>query len=246
MGAERSPLGWFVTGTDTEVGKTAITALLATALRNEGEPVQALKPLASGSGAPGDDARRLGRAAGHPPRVWRCLPLPRSPARAAAEAGVQLHIPSMLAWIRQHPAPWLVEGVGGFRVPLAPGWDVRRLAVALDLPVVIVAANRLGVLSHTLLTVDAVRAAGLPVVGVVLNCGAPHALPLDSAPARWNQADLQAELPGVPVHLVPPLTAARRRAAGRQLLAALTAREPVPRRTDGAPRPSSGRCPGPD
>lgn len=183
-----APRSLFITGTDTDVGKTFITAALAAAWRGE---VTAVKPVASGSsdGEPGD-AERIARAAGHTPKVFTSWSLPVSPHRAALAEERPLDLEAFLAWIDALPRPLLLEGVGGWRVPLttAPLFDVSDLATRVQLPVLVVAANRLGVLSHTRLTVEAVRAAGLEVVGVVLND--VHAAD-DEASRAHNLTDLK-------------------------------------------------------
>ncbi|MCB9778992.1 MAG: dethiobiotin synthase [Alphaproteobacteria bacterium] len=220
--------GLFVTGTDTEVGKTVVTAALAAGLRQRGEPVVALKPLASGGPPPGEDAALLARGAGHAPLCHTCLPEPASPERAALQAGVRLDLADIRAWIHDRAAGSfaLVEGVGGWRVPLTATADVADLAADLGLPVVVVAANRLGVLSHTLLTVQAVRDRGLPVAGVVLN-DRFGAEPL----ADWNAADL-AHRVGAPLLRIGAISLDDDglAAAGRQLLAGLD----LPGRNEGA------------
>lgn len=198
--------GLFVTGTDTEVGKTAITALLARGMVLNGLLPSAMKPMATGSAPPGEDARALARGAGHRPKVWRCWPTPVAPHRAARIVGADVSMDDCLRWIRRHPKPWLVEGVGGWRVPLAPGWDVSRLAETLKLPVLVVAANRLGTLNHTLLTVDAVRQSGLKVVGVILNGGVAGASPVTTTFGRGNLEDLRSALPGLAVLPMARLT----------------------------------------
>jgi dethiobiotin synthetase len=210
----------FITGTDTGVGKTAITAALATALRSRGG-LRALKPLATGlPGPPGEDAEALGLAAGHPPLCHRWWPTPAAPSRAAGIAGEAVELDSVLRWIRAQDTggPLLVEGVGGWMVPLGPGTRVEQLAQQLGLPVLLVAANRLGVLNHSLLSATAIRAAGLPLAALVLNdLGAA-----DPALAAWNLADLRAELPGLPVLPFPRCKGgAEQQAAGEALLAAL-------------------------
>ncbi len=211
-----SPAGRFVTGTCTEVGKTMVTALLAAAARAEGHAVPAAKPLASGGPPPGEDARLLAAAAGHPPRIHTCLPDPASPDRAARNLGHTLDRGAITAWCRALPGPRLIEGVGGWEVPLAPGWRVSDLAQDLGHPVIVVAANRLGVLSQTLLTVAAVAARGLPVAGVAL-VDPPAPTPL----ADWNLADLRREL-AVPVLRVPWLADGQPTAArGAPLLSGL-------------------------
>ena len=89
--------GWFITGTDTEVGKTAVTAGLAAALRAKGAPVAAIKPLATGSDGPGEDATIIAQAAGHSPKVHTCLPTPAClclPACACLPAPACLHLPA--------------------------------------------------------------------------------------------------------------------------------------------------------
>ena len=183
--------GWFITGTDTEVGKTAVTAGLAAALRVNGSDVAAIKPLATGSEGPGEDALIIAKAAGHAPRVHTCLPTPAAPHRAALLAGQALDFDAVLRWTHsQSGDPLLVEGVGGWTVPITAHKRVSDLAVGLGFPVVVVAANRLGVLNHTLLTVEAVLASGLALAGVVLN---DH---FSTRPelADWNHADLSAAL----------------------------------------------------
>jgi len=184
--------GWFITGTDTEVGKTVVTAGLAAALRQIGEPVAAVKPVATGSDAPGADAARIARAAGHAPRIHTCFPVPAAPHRAARLANQALDFHAMVDWVRSQTGdPLLVEGVGGWTVPLTAAQRVSDLAVALGLPVIVVAANRLGVLNHTLLTVEAVQASGLPLAAVVLNDHFSD----DPQLADWNHADLEASVP---------------------------------------------------
>lgn len=184
----------FVTGTDTEVGKTIVGAALAAGFHAAGLPVRALKPLASGDRYPGEDASTLAAAANHAPLVHKCFVTPAAPPRAARQEGEVIERDEVLQWIRDHQrddAALIVEGVGGWRAPLAHDWQVRDLAIALQLPVVVVAANRLGVLSHTALTVESIRASGLSVQGIVLNDA------FDVAPelAAWNRDDLREQLP---------------------------------------------------
>lgn len=159
----------FVTGTDTGVGKTVVTAAMAAALRRRGVPVRALKPVASGveAGA-GEDAELLAFAAGHPPLSALRFVAPLSPHRAAALEGRRVELPPLLEWIEAQPGTRLVEGVGGWEVPLS--WDLRvsDLATTLGYPVVVVAPDRLGVINQALLTVEAVRRRGLRVDALVL------------------------------------------------------------------------------
>jgi dethiobiotin synthetase len=178
---------WFITGTDTDVGKTVITSAIAAAWRKRGLQPRAIKPLATGSAPPGSDAEQLGMAAGHEPAVHTCLPEPASPERAAIQAQQIIDMDSVISWIgKQQGNPLLVEGVGGFAVPINATTTIADLAVQLNLPVLIVAANRLGVLNHTLLTVQAIQAAGLPIAGIILN----NAFMSPEELQTWNKEDI--------------------------------------------------------
>ena len=151
-----------VTGTDTGVGKTVVSAALALA-----SGARALKPVASG----GPEDAELLALAGGPVEHHRLFRTPVSPHRAAEVEGEAIDPMSLLAWIRRRASagPVVVEGVGGFEVPLAWDFRVSDLAANLGWPVAIVAPNRLGVLNHALLTVQAVEARRLTVQAVFLN-----------------------------------------------------------------------------
>jgi dethiobiotin synthase len=194
----------FITGTDTEVGKSVVTAALAASAIG---PVGALKPIATGvmPGDCGEDARLLGFAAKHAPEERYTWEEAVSPHRAAVNSGKSAHLGETLAWIREKPcAQLLVEGVGGWRVPIGWDWGVPDLAKGLGYPVLVVAANRLGVINHTLLTLDAIRGSGLRCMGVVLNNIEPPSNA--SSPAqRYNLEDLQTLLPHLPVVSFPRL-----------------------------------------
>jgi dethiobiotin synthetase len=153
----------FVTGTGTEVGKTVVTASLAAAMG-----ARALKPVASGGD---EDARLLAEATGTGVEHYRLFRTPVSPHRAAEIEGEPIDPQGLLAWIRRRAVhgSTLVEGVGGFEVPLTWDFRIADLAASLGWPVVIVAPNRLGVLNHALLTVQAVEARRLTVHAVYLN-----------------------------------------------------------------------------
>lgn len=196
----------FVTGTDTGVGKTAVTACLARAARAWGT-VSAVKPVASGRAADGtcEDAVALGEAAGHAPTVFAAFDAPLSPHRAAALEGREVGDEVLAAIAGVQADTVLVEGVGGWRVPLRTGarpLGVVDLARATGGRVLVVAADRLGTLNHTLLTVDAVRRDGFIVAGVVLNRGAA---PADAS--RATNLDDLVELLDVPVAVLEPLAA---------------------------------------
>jgi dethiobiotin synthetase len=169
--------GCFVTGTDTGVGKTVLAAAMLAALRADGVRVAAFKPVVTGlddpePGRPADH-ELLGAAAG----VAAEAVAPQtfgpavSPHLAAELAGTTVDPAATIAAARAAGAradALVVEGVGGLLVPLTLRFTVRDLAVALGLPIVVAARPGLGTISHTLLTVEAARAAGLDVRAVVL------------------------------------------------------------------------------
>lgn len=213
----------FVTGTDTHVGKTVVTCCLARAAGATGT-VLAAKPVASGvvPGTDGEDAAQIAHHAGHLPQVFAAYEAPLSPHRAALLEGRTLDARALRDWVSALDADTvIVEGVGGWRVPIhlsagpRPSLWVADLARATGGPVVVVAADRLGVLNHALLTLEAVRADGFAVAAVVLNRGVP-----EDASRRTNLEDLTA-LAGVPVVPLPHVDlgdAAAVREAGAALL----------------------------
>lgn len=173
--------GWFVTGTDTEIGKTAISAGLTHALAQTGLAVAAIKPLAAGQDFVdgrwvNEDVQRLRAASNLELSDAEVGPLqlrtPCAPHIAARLEGVAIERTALLAAVRRTAARAefsIVEGVGGFRVPLSPGWDTADLAVDLQLPLVLVVGLRLGCINHALLTAEAIRARGLRLAGWVAN-----------------------------------------------------------------------------
>jgi dethiobiotin synthetase len=170
--------GCFVTGTDTGVGKSVLSAALVAALAAAGQPVRAHKPVLSGTEEPPGpwppDHELLGLAAGMDPDAVAPLRYgpPVSPHLAAQLAGAEIDVAAMVAGVRRAfgggPGPLVVEGVGGLFVPLAGPFTVCDLAREVGLPVVIAARPGLGTINHSLLTVRAARAAGLDVRAVVL------------------------------------------------------------------------------
>ena len=160
--------GYFVTATDTAVGKTVVTAGLATALRARGRDVAVFKPVQSGAAAddPSGDAALLGADCVY------AFSAPLAPLVAARAEGRTIELAPILArareLAREHEV-LLVEGAGGLLVPLAEDLDLADLAVALGLPLVVVARAGLGTVNHTLLTIEAARVRGLELAGVILN-----------------------------------------------------------------------------
>ncbi|WP_432743918.1 dethiobiotin synthase [Methylobacter sp. G7] len=188
--AKRIPQGLFVTGTDTSVGKTQIAAALARLLAERKLIVRPRKPVESGCRREGgclvpEDAKLLQAAARTDEPLELVCPYPMEPAlspeRAAALSGKILTLDDVQAACLEGVAETdflLVEGAGGFYSPLAPGALNADLAVALSLPVLLVAADRLGCIGHTLMAVEAINRRGLVLAGVVLNRLDPHGDPL--------------------------------------------------------------------
>ena len=170
--------GLFVTGTDTGAGKTVLAAAICAALRAAGTRVVPFKPVVTGEDeiphhAWPPDHVLLGRAAGVPAEdvsPARFGP-PVSPHLAQELEGAPLHPVELAAAAHDAAAraeALVVEGVGGLLVPLTEHSTVRDLAADLDLPLVVAARPGLGTISHTLLTLEAARAAALRVAAVVL------------------------------------------------------------------------------
>jgi len=178
------PRACFVTATDTGVGKTVLAAAITAGLAAAGVAVKARKPIATGvsrheEAAGGDrleqldDHELLARVSGErAEQVAYALYEPAVAPHLAAElSGTPLNVTAIIDELRNTAASaeaLVVEGIGGLLVPLAPGWDVRGLAAALGLPVVIAARPGLGTLNHTLLTLEAARRSALDVRAVVL------------------------------------------------------------------------------
>lgn len=183
---------FFVTGTDTDIGKTTVAAGLLHAARRRGLSTAAAKPLASGCQATPDGLRNADalalQAECAPPLPYALInPCAFEPAIAphvaAREAGVALEVPQLAAAVQRVLARGadftLVEGAGGWRVPLSDAACLSDLAVALQLPVILVVGLRLGCLNHALLTAQAIRADGLQLAGWVANQVDPHMPRLD-------------------------------------------------------------------
>jgi len=166
-------MNFFITGTDTDAGKTFVTALLTRSLRRAGFDTVAMKPVSCGE--PGD-TQELRSAADNELSPEEVTPVsykaPLAPIEAARLEGRTFdpeEILSVFRRLKNSRRSLLVEGVGGWLVPLAPGYTTADLAKAMDLPVLLVVRNRLGVLNHTLLTLESIRNHGLTCGGIVLN-----------------------------------------------------------------------------
>lgn len=178
--------GLFVTGTDTGCGKTEISLGLMAALQARGRRVLGMKPVASGSeptpeGLRNEDALRLLAQGSQPvPYPWvnpYAFAPPIAPHLAAAEAGVSIEPDSIRRAYQRlaGAADWVVvEGVGGWRVPLGPRDSVADLPRWLGLPVVLVVGLRLGCLNHALLSAESILASGAGFIGWVANLVDPE------------------------------------------------------------------------
>ncbi|WP_417738149.1 dethiobiotin synthase [Rosistilla oblonga] len=172
----------FIAGTDTDVGKTFVSSLLAAAILKRGLPVGVYKPVASGCWSDQDelvsgDAVALWQAAGKPLDLEHVCPqrfaAAISPPRAAEAEGKLVDVDRILAGL----SPWtegfdhvLIEGAGGLLSPLADDFLNADLAGELEADVILVAANRLGVVNHTLLSVEVCRSRlGRDPIAIVLN-----------------------------------------------------------------------------
>jgi len=163
----------FIAGTDTGVGKTFVTSRILRQLKQNGKHTIGFKPIACGdredaielleAGTPGQTLDQINP-------VW--LALPASPLVAAKRENRVIDndlIRTAYHELCKSHEQVMVEGVGGWLVPISSTYSMADLACELNLPVVVVAANRLGVLNHTLLTIESIRARNLPILAVILN-----------------------------------------------------------------------------
>ncbi|TMK33740.1 MAG: dethiobiotin synthase [Actinobacteria bacterium] len=192
--------GLFVTGTDTGVGKTVLAAGIVLALRARGHSVGVVKPIQSGARAddPDGDAMLLKRWTGVSEPAEEIAPYsfaaPLAPLVAAELEGRAVDRVQAVAHVRAIAERYeavVVEGAGGFLVPVGEDWTIADLAAALGLPVLVVARPGLGTVNHTALTVLAARRLGVEPLGVVLNGAADESSP--------DNARLIERLAGVPV-----------------------------------------------
>jgi dethiobiotin synthetase len=184
-------IGIFVTGTDTGVGKTLCAAALLHALARHHRRVAGMKPVTAGTlatptGPVSEDATALRAAStvAMPPEIDSpvLLPEPLSPHLAAARAGISVDIEPIVACyveMARRCDAVVVEGAGGFLVPLGDTTTGAELALALGLPVVLVVGMRLGCLNHALLSAEAIRAHGLELAGWIANRIDPAMLATD-------------------------------------------------------------------
>ena len=201
----------FVTGTDTGVGKTLASCALLHALAQHHRRVVGMKPVAAGAEQLSDGswanedslALRAASTLAVPAALDNpfLLPAPVSPHIAADHAGVTVQLPAIVQAYQQlakQADAVVVEGAGGWQVPLSNQVRIADLAIALQLPVVLVVGLRLGCISHALLTADAIRASGLPLAGWIASRVDPDMLEPEANMAYLRQhiaAPLLADIP---------------------------------------------------
>ena len=214
-------MNYFVTGTDTGVGKTLIGCALLQRFAGQGKRVAGFKPVAAGVDADGmnDDAKAL-LAAGNIPLSYEqvnpyCLHEAIAPHIAASHENIRIELPRIVAAYRELAAQAdvvIVEGAGGFLVPLNDAQNTADLAKELGIPIILVVGMRLGCLNHALLTMKAVDEYGVQCAGWIANV-------LDSAmPALQSNIDaLQERISAPLVGVVPYMAVPDARFAAEQV-----------------------------
>ena len=221
--------GVLVLGTDTEVGKTMVSGMIARSLKKQGKTVDVFKPVASGcrktpAGMIGEDAEFLAAAADTRRPLHDVIPIQLGPALApnlsARRTGVDINLQTIFDAYNNLAKPAddnsdpaeavVVEGVGGLLCPITDEYWVIHFAKMLKLPVVVVARPNLGTINHTLLTVDTLRRHDVDILGVIINRYWPDAVPTeveatdDAIIAMQNNPAEIEKLGDVPVLAIVP------------------------------------------
>ena len=199
--------GFFITGTDTDVGKTVVTACLTALFKSQGIDVGVMKPIETGvdpacNSSANSDAKFLMEVSGNnDPADEVCsyrFKTPASPYQAAQIVGRVIRptniIENFKALKLKHNL-MLIEGIGGLLVPITRHYNVANLALEIGLPLIIVSRLRLGTLNHTLLTINAARQHGLKIKGIILNQQEKNILD----PVEKQQGKLIKELSNIPI-----------------------------------------------
>ncbi|MCO4837135.1 MAG: dethiobiotin synthase [Oceanospirillaceae bacterium] len=184
---------YFIAGTDTDVGKTMIACALLAKARSQGLTTAAVKPVAAGcidtkDGLRNDDAEQLLAQCTMPLYYEQVNPIafidPIAPHIAAQKEGRRMQVDRLIGYtsgvLMQGANFTLVEGAGGWRVPVNERETLADLAIGLSIPVVLVVGMRLGCINHALLTIDAIARDGLKLAGWVANCVDPKMAELDA------------------------------------------------------------------
>ena len=192
-------LSLFLTGTDTNVGKTFVSSLLVRALRKSGVDCVGMKPICCGERA---DAEELHAASdGAIPLndvnpVWLRTPAAPYTAAMIENRAIDLAlIRETFARLKATHRSLIVEGVGGWLVPIARDFFIRDLAKEMGLPIAVVVANKLGALNHALLTVESVRESGCECAGIILN----HATSVEADVAGITNRGMLEDILNVPI-----------------------------------------------
>ncbi len=191
-------MNYFVTGTDTNVGKTYFTSLLIRSLREAGKDAVGMKPIACGSN---EDTGILLAASGNDVSLSDLNPIyfetPVSPLTAAIEENRTIDVAEILASYRRlceaHEVV-IVEGAGGWQTPILVDYTMGHLAKDMGIPVIVVVENKLGALNHTLLTLASIAQFGLTCAGLVFN----HPLESTDIAAQTNRSILD-RIANVPI-----------------------------------------------
>lgn len=171
----RETAAWFLTGTDTDAGKTWAARAILLAARKEGIRAQGYKPIESGcpsNQVAGRDAQALATAAGTGPETSYVFEAAVAPGLAAKQTQEHISLAllqSRAQQLRQQSELLIIEGAGGLLVPLTEQETIADLAITLALPLLIVAPDCLGSVNHSLLTIEAARQRGLPIAGLILS-----------------------------------------------------------------------------
>jgi len=209
--------GFFVTGTDTDVGKTVVACALIRGLRQHGVAVGAMKPVETGVGPAGPlDALALREAAGSDCAIEDVCPqrfaLPAAPNIAARDEGRRVELvrirESFDRLLARHAA-LVVEGAGGLLVPTDDASCMAELARDLDLPLILVTRASLGTINHTLLSLNEIERRGLELAGVVISHATGELSRADEAGCDYLRGRLGAlligEVPALAAGETPPL-----------------------------------------
>lgn len=215
---------WFVTGTDTDAGKTTVARALLHGARAKGIRAAGYKPVESGAAARergGPDAQALAAAVAGDIQTTYVYQAPVAPLLAARQLGETIslaQIQARAAKLQKDTDLLLVEGAGGLLVPLAPQKTIADLAIAIDQPLLIVAPDTLGAINHSLLTIECARARGLRILALILS-----EREIDGGRGLGNQAQIE-EYGKLPVLCLEHVTAeAGLTRAGKALLEKLLA-----------------------
>ena len=205
---------YFIAGTDTDVGKTLVACALLAQARSCGLTTAAVKPVAAGcieteDGLRNDDADQLLAQCTVPLHYEQVNPIaflePIAPHIAAQKLGQRMQVDRLAGFtsgvLMQGTNLTLVEGAGGWRVPVNERETLADLAISLSMPVILVVGMRLGCINHALLTVEAITKDGLKLAGWVANCVDPEMAELEA-----NIATLQSRIKAPMIGLVPHLT----------------------------------------